>query len=285
VPTASAPAADTAAHVQVPKIKFGKVEISRMVLGVNPMYGFSHYNENYSSTMADWYTQEKVCEVLHRAASYGINAFNYVNMFRAPKDWACFLSQGGNMHLIMQMTAPDDPVALVRDLQPLALQRRGEEIDLAFRNGTMASEREWCKKVRDLGVMVGVGTHNPDVIDFCESQGWDVDFYSGCVYFRTRTPEQWRQVINGELMEMPSDIYMQSDPARMYKAIRQTPKPCFAFKILAAGRLADKDIEQAFRTAFASIKPHDGIYVGMFPRRKDEVKENAELVHKILTAA
>ena len=77
-------------------------------------------------------------------------------------------------------------------------------------------------------------------------------------------------------------IYVQSDPARMYGVMRQTTKPCFAFKVLAAGRIADGGIEQAFRTAFNSIKPNDGIFVGMFPRAKDEVRENAEIVHRIL---
>jgi hypothetical protein len=71
----------------------------------------------------------------------------------------------------------------------------------------------------------------------------------------------------------------------MYKAIRQTKKPCFAFKILAAGRIADRGVTQAFRTACESIKPTDGIYVGMFPRVKDEVRENAEIVHRILAAS
>jgi len=64
--------------------------------------------------------------------------------------------------------------------------------------------------------------------------------------------------------------------------MRQTRKPCFAFKILAAGRVPDRGVEQAFRTAFESIKPTDGIYVGMFPKFKDEVRENAEIVHRIL---
>jgi hypothetical protein len=86
-------------------------------------------------------------------------------------------------------------------------------------------------------------------------------------------------------MELPNDIYMQSDPPRMYRAIRQTRKPCFAFKILAAGRIPEKGIEQAFRTAFESIKPIDAVYVGMFPRIKDEVREDAEIVHRILTRA
>jgi hypothetical protein len=130
-----------------------------------------------------------------------------------------------------------------------------------------------------------VGTHKPEVIELVEEQGWDVDFYSGCVYNRTRTETEWKQVLNGNLLEMSHEIYLQSDPARMYKVMRQTAKPCFAFKILAAGRIGDDGIAQAFRTAFDSIKPIDGVYVGVFPRRKDEVEENARIVHGILTGA
>lgn len=271
--------------VQVPRMKFGNAEISRMVIGVNPMYGFAHYNMNFARSMAEWYTQDRVCEVLHRANKYGINAFNYVNMGRAPQDLACFRSQGGEMHLIIQATAKDDPAELVRAFKPLALQRRGEETDAAFKSGAMAGERDWCKLARDLGVLVGVGTHKPEVIDFCESQGWDVDFYAGCVYNRTRRPEEIRQLFNGGMIEMPGELYLQGDPARMYAVMRQTTKPCFAFKILAAGRVGDEGIAGAFRTAFQSIKPNDGIFVGMYPRYKDEVKENAEIVHSILTRA
>jgi hypothetical protein len=281
--TTPSPARD--GQVKIPTMKFGGVDISRVVLGVNPLYGFAHYNSNFSKAMADWYTQDRVCEVLHRASSYGINAFNYVNIGRAPQDLAYFQSQGGKMHLIIQVTAHDDPSALVRDLKPLALQRRGEEVDAAFKNRTMDSEREWCKRARDLGVLVGVGTHKPEVIEIVEEQGWDVDFYSGCVYNRTRTVDEWKQVLNGQILEMPGEIYLQSDPARMYKVMRQTTRTCFAFKILAAGRIADSGVAGAFRTAFESIKPNDGIYVGVFPNRKDELKENAEIVHAILTGA
>jgi hypothetical protein len=272
-------------EVQIPKMKFGSAEIGRMVLGVNPLYGWAHYNNNFSNAMRDWYTQDKVCEVMHRANAFGVNALNYVNAKRAPADLARFEAEGGKMILIMQVTAPDDAAALAKDLKPLAMHRQGEVVDIAFRNRTMDTVREWCKRVRDMGVLVGVGTHKPEVIELVEEQGWDVDFYAGCVYNRTRTEEEWKQILNGQLLEMPREIYLQSDPARMYKVMRQTAKPCFAFKILAAGRIEGNSVEQAFRTAFSSIKPIDGVFVGMYPRNKDEVKENAEIVHNILTGA
>lgn len=271
-----------ASQIQVPKMRFGGVEISRLVLGVNPFYGFAHYNNNFGTTMKEWYTQDKVCDVMHQANRFGINAFNYVHLDRGPQDWARFVAEGGRMHLIPQVTAAVDVEVLVRTLKPLALQRQGEVVDTAFQNGDMKSVREWCKKVRDLGVMVGVGTHIPEVIAQVEEENWDVDFYAGCVYNRRRTVDEWKKVLNGEMLEMPNDIYLKSDPARMYEVIRKTRKPCFAFKILAAGRIPDRGIEQAFRTAFENIKPIDGVYVGMFPRVKDEVRENAEIVHRIL---
>ena len=236
-------------EVQVPKMKFGSAEVGRLVLGVNPLYGWAHYNNNFSNAMRDWYTQDKVCEVMHRANAFGINALNYVDAKRAPSDLARFQAEGGKMHLIVQVTAKDDAVALYKDHKPLAMHRQGE------------------------------------VIELVEEQGWDVDFYAGCVYNRTRTEEEWKQILNGQLLEMPREIYLQSDPARMYKVMRQTSKTCFAFKILAAGRIADDSVEKTFRTAFSSIKPNDGVFVGMYPRNKDEVKENAEIVHKILTGA
>jgi len=282
-PQASLAQESKAAPVQVPRMRFGNVEISRMVIGVNPMYGFAHYNTNLSRTMAEWYTQARVCEVLHHANSYGVNAFNYVTWQRSPQDWARFVTEGGQMHLIAQVAAHDDAVALIRDLKPLALQRQGEVVDVAFREGKLDTVREWCKQVRDMGVMVGVGTHKPEVIAQIEEQGWDVDFYAGCVYNRTRTVEEWKKVLGGNLLEMPREIYLQSDPARMYAVMRQTSKPCFAFKILAAGRIDEHGVEEAFRTALQSIKPIDGLFVGMYPRYKDEVKENAEIVHRILS--
>src|ERR1039457_306063 len=73
--------------IQVPKMQFGGAEISRMVLGVNPFYGFAHYNNNFSASMKEWYTADKVCALMHQCNRYGINAFNYVHLDRGPQDW------------------------------------------------------------------------------------------------------------------------------------------------------------------------------------------------------
>lgn len=272
-----------ASEVQVPKMRFGNAEISRMVVGCNPFYGFAHYNNILGTIMREYYTAERVCEVLHQCNRFGINTYNYVGIGRAQKDLERFQSEGGKMHLVVQ--AMGDPVPIQKALKPLAMYHHGEMTDRAYQNGDMDSVKEWCKQARGLGVMVGVGSHKPEVLAQVESEGWDVDFYAGCVYNRSRTTEEWKQALNGELMEMPGETYMQSDPPRMYKVMRQIKKPCFAFKIMAAGRISERGADQAFRTAFESIKPIDGVFVGMFPRVRDEVRENAERVHRLLGRA
>jgi hypothetical protein len=168
------------------------------------------------------------------------------------------------MHLIAQGTV--EPAAIVQAVKPLAIYHHGESTDNAYRAGRMESVKDYCKKTRQAGVLVGVGSHIPEVLAKVEDEGWDVDFYAGCVYNRRRTPEELRRLLGGELPEMPGEVYLQDDPPRMYRFMRQTGKPCFAFKILAAGRVASA--EQAFRTAFQGIKPGDAVFAGMFPRSK-----------------
>jgi hypothetical protein len=282
-PAAAVAATQPASVVQVPKMKFFDVDISRLILGVNPFCGFAHFNNNFAGAMKDWYTPDRVSAVMHQCTRYGINAFNYAPYEPFPQDWARFLAEGGRMHLIMQVPRQDETAALAKSLRPLAMHIQGEAVDQAFQAGKMNFIHDWCKQLRDLGVLVGVGTHKPEAISFVEEQNWDVDFYAGCVYNRTRTIEEWKKVLSGESMEMDREIYLQSDPSRMYSVMRQTTKPCFAFKVLAAGRIQDAGaVEQAFRTAFQSMKPTDGIFVGMFPRGKDEVRENAEIAYRIL---
>lgn len=265
-------------EVQVPKMKFGGVEISRLILGGNPFGGKGHFNDNLKAFMREYFTEDRICAVMHQCNRFGINAFNSVsrNAFLQR-----FEDEGGKMYSIAQ--GGHAPVEeQVKSLKPLAIYNMGEVVDKAFQNDAMDDIREWCKRARQTGAVIGVGTHKPEVIALVEEQNWDVDFYAGCVYNRTRTTDEWRQVLKGEIMEMSGETYMQSDPPRMYKVMRQTKKPCFAFKILAAGRIPDASIEQAFRTAFESIKPIDGVFVGICPHIKDEVREDAEIVHKIL---
>jgi hypothetical protein len=266
----------------LPKVRFGEVEISRMVMGSNQFYGYSHFNGLLDKLMVDWNTPERICQTLLQCQQNGINAYQYAHREKPLKDVENFRSQGGNMHLISTDPTLGPVDEVVRRSGSMALYLHGERTDVLFREGKMDEAREYTKKLRQTGVQVGIGTHKPEVVEYVEEHGWDVDFYLLCAYNRTRTPEEFRKML-GVLPLPASDVYLETDPPRAYEVARKTSKTCFLFKILAAGRVrSPEEVDKAFKLAFESIKPQDCVVVGMFPRFKDEIKENCDRVRRIL---
>ena len=75
---------------------------------------------------------------------------------------------------------------------------------------------------------------------------------------------------------------MLGDPPEMNKVIKQTKKPCFAYKLLASGRLCQKPefVEAAFKECFANIKPSDALVVGRFNKHEDQYSIKAKYVRR-----
>lgn len=281
--TRPALAADSAPLL--PTVRLGKYEITRLIVGSNPFYGFSHSVPVLDQVMTDWNTTERVSQTLHACEQNGINTYQGNWRERSVIDLARYRSEGGRMQVISLATGSVLQQTLDQ-VKPIAVAHHGENTDSLFRAGKFEEVHEFSKRARQAGVLVGISTHQPENIARVEELGWDVDFYMGCVYNRTRTPDQLRALL-GDVPEPPTEVYLQGDPPRMYQVIRKTRKTCLAFKILAAGRVARsfQATQQAFRMAFAGIKPQDCVIVGMFPRFRDEVTENAGHVRRLLSPA
>ncbi len=132
------------------------------------------------------------------------------------------------------------------------------------------------------------------MVDAVESQGWDLDYFMTCVYQWGRTTEDLEKLFGDKKDLLPveaysmvvgdgyAEVFLSGDPPKMYKRIRQSKKPCLAYKILAAGRkcLSPSSIEDAFKEAFENIKPSDAIIVGMYDRYVDQIAENCGYVRR-----
>ena len=282
---AVAAAAETAPPI--PTVKFGKTEITRLIIGSNPFYGYSHTNRTLDLSMREYYTQDRKMEILHAAERNGITAWQLHYDEQPMADFARYRREGGKMHLILlaDFELMKNPKLLpsVAKLGPLGIAHHGNRTDERFRSGQKDLVRDFLKAVRDSGVMVGLSAHNPHVFETVESEGWDIDYYQCCLYRVSRTSEETR----AEFGEAPlGETFMEKDPERMCKVIRQTRKPCLAFKLLGAGRTSGSPalVERSFRFAYNNIKPGDAAIVGMFPKFKDEVKENTDLVRRVLVS-
>jgi len=269
----------------LPTIRLGKYEVTRLILGANPFYGFSHFNRLFDQHMLEWCTPENVWKTVRACEENGINTWQLSDARRGLEDIRRYREQGGKIQWILlssrRMEEDLSLIPKIAALGPIGIVHHGGTTDRRWRAGEQDKIKEFLKAVRDSGVLVGLSTHNPLVLEEVQSQGWDVDFFMTCVYRVTRTDAELVNLLGQRPL---GEVYLPQDPPRMYRAVRQTRKPCLAFKILAAGRLTDtpQAIDRAFQLAFDSIKPTDGVIVGMYPRYSDQVRDNAERVRRIL---
>ncbi len=283
-----AAAADAAAQTgPLPKVRLGKFEVTRLIIGANPLYGYSHCSRLLDQHMREYCTQDRVCEILRGAEKNGINTWQLHYGQREMSDLKRHRAEGGRLQFVLLgMGDLMKDFSLIRDIakmDPIGIVHHGNMTDDRFRAGQTDKIRDFLKAVRDQGVMAGLSTHNPAVVDTAESQDWAVDFYMTCLYQQSRTREDLAKLLG----EMPvGETYLEKDPERMFRMIRQTRKTCLAFKLLAAGRLiiSPQMVEQAVRRALENIKPQDCIIMGMYPRYRDEIRENTDTVRRILSA-
>ncbi len=278
-------AAPAAPAPLLPTIRLGKHQVTRLILGANPFYGFSHFNRLLDQHMLEWCTPENVWKTVRSCEDNGINTWQLSDAKRGLEDIRGYREQGGKIQWILlssrRMEEDLSWIPKIARMGPIGIVHHGGTTDRRWRAGEQGKIKEFLKAVRDSGVLVGLSTHNPLVVEEVESQGWDVDFFMTCVYRITRTEEEIRNLLGQRPL---GEVYLPQDPPRMYRAVRQASKPCLAFKILGAGRLTDspQSIDRAFQFAFDNIKPSDGVIVGMYPRYSDQVRENAERVRRLL---
>ena len=278
----TSPAQQPSDDVRVPQVDFGPHKLSRLIAGANTVNGGSHLSRFVNLQMRRYFTPERTLQMLSDCEDLHINAWQSspYNLDLYQQHREC----GGGMHYIsLAATDPEDPDVISRlvDAGTIAIAHHGELTDKMFKRGQIDLMSGFLKQVRDAGVMVGVSTHMPDVVDYVETKGWDVDFYMTCVYERHRTKEELKALL-GHVPIPVREVYLEEDPPRMWKAMRATTRPCLAFKILAAGRLCDRQetVEAAFEETFRHIKPIDSVIVGMYPEYEDQVRLNAEYVQR-----
>jgi hypothetical protein len=273
----------------LPCVQWGEHRISRLLLGHNMAKGTSHRSDALSDEMREWHAPElgHDLETVRRAEECGINTV----LFGGPPMHSLISrhkAEGGEMQWLATVyDGSEDDAKLEEELRtilavdprPTGLVYYGERTDTQFVEGRTEFTHERLKRLRETGLLVGVGSHLPDAVGQVESAGWDVDFYMTCFY------TVYSHVGEGKI-DRGEERYDDADRDLMVAFIKKASKPCVAFKVLAAGRKcgSDRDLEAALRFAYANIKPTDVVGVGMWQKHTDQVGQNARLVSEILGA-
>ena len=272
------------APAKLPAVRWGKLQITRVLVGHNPIKGQSHYSAELSREMREWVSGDKNrgLQLIRPAEQLGINTCQMggqpiEEMLRA------HYAEGGRLQWIATFYSKPgkgkEELARIMSMRPrpIGVQQLGNTSDALMREGKMEQALENLKMFRDAGVLVGLGSHNHATIDYVAQRDWDLDFYQCCFYRSLFGLDRSRR----------GEIFDEANRQAMVRTIRQLPKPAIAFKILGANRhcATPAGVEGAIRFALENIKPTDVILLGMWQKHKDQVAENVGYVRKALGVA
>ena len=267
----------------IPTVQFGNsdIQVTRFISGGNPLCGNSHFSAELDIEMREYFTSECIVEYLHSLQAAGINTLQARGDYHRILHWLeLFRREGGQLHWIAQtaseMSDVFQNIRILAAAGAAGVYHHGTRTDRFWREGKIEKVADYLKAMRDAGVQVGLGTHIPEVIEYAEEKGWDIDFYMACFYNLSRKPRE-SALVDPKAASIDEE-FLATDPPRMCQVIQQTEKTCLAFKILAAARLCTtpKDVAAAFRFAFENIKPTDAVVVGMFPKGDDQIAMNVQ---------
>ena len=268
----------------LPTMKIGDVEITRLIVGSNPFTGKSHLNETVDADMKAYFTEEQAFAMLRRCEEAGINAvqsrgsmpvMGLIGRYRQAGGKLLWLAQTGK-----NLTTFDEELDEMMKYDPAAVCIHGELADELYMTGMLDRLEGLLDRIRRKNVPCGICAHFPEVLTYAEEHGLKPDYYMASLYNLSQPDRSHDVNPTGERFE-------DSDIPVMYHVIRHLSAPTVALKILGAGRRcgSEEQVKAAFREAFASMKPGDGVLVGMFDKYIDQPMRNAEYTAEAIRLA
>jgi len=276
----------------IPTADFYGAQITRMILGDNPFNGHSYIPDIYSeNAMLDYYTADRCVKAMFEAEGNGMNTYMALAspfIFRVIRQYR---NEGGKMNVMFQSYPPIDfeiNINQMMEYNPTAIYHQGGTFDYMCEENQTDELHKRFELMRSTGVITGFGTHVPETVLQAEREKWDVDFYMVCLYNARKTQRgQQSGFITGKSKQL---VFYPDDRFEMFDAIKKVSKPCIVFKIFAGGQMfqgkSESEIssiaETAIKETYDNIKPNDITCVGVFQKGKNQIKENADIVKKIL---
>ena len=245
----------------LPTVRIGTLEVSRLILGSNPFWGYSHKSQQLDEEMKRHHTDERIMQILDEAADCGLTALASPPDERWVNLWARYLDKGGRLKIWISQCHghPEQmPEEIDRSIKAgaKAIFIQGARVEEQFGQDNFDVLRSWIERIKQAGLPAGAAAHWPEIHPELERRKFPTDFYYQCFYNVSKTSD-----------------YSSAEREKAVATIKMLEKPVIAYKILAAGRLT---ASEGFEHAFNSIARKDGVCVGIYAQRAiDQIRQNA----------
>jgi hypothetical protein len=245
----------------LPTVRLGTLEVSRLILGSNPFWGYSHKSAQLDEEMRRHYTDERIIQILDEAADCGLTALASPPDARWVGLWARYLENGGRLKTWISQ-CHGNPEQMTEEIDRSvkagagAIFIQGLRVEEQFAKGNFDVLRSWIERIKEAGLPAGAAAHWPEIHPELERRRFPTDFYYQCFYN----------------VSMGND-YSAAERDKAVATIERLEKPVIAYKILGAGRLS---ASEGFEFAFNHIARKDGVCVGIYAQKAiDQIRQNA----------
>ena len=255
--------------------RIGGFTVSRLLLGTNPVSGFSHQGVERSKEMIRYFTTARIKEMLAEAEKHGITGVVARTDHHVRRYLLEYWDEGGGIGWLAQTATDAGPTAMcvdrAADAGAKACQIHGGVMDNLVAQREFDEIKRSVDKIRSRGLAAGVAGHNVRVFEWAE-KNLEVDYYMCCHYNPSPRDDDPAYVPGRK------ENYLDEDRQAMVKVAATLRKPVIHFKILAAGR---NEPEEAFAFCGKVMRPQDLVCVGIFLKDDPEmVRKNVELFEK-----
>ncbi len=253
----------------LPAVRLGTLEVSRLILGSNPFWGYSHKSAALDEEMRRHHTDERIMQILDEAASCGVTAVASPPDERWRKLWTRYAAGGGRLGIWISQ-CHGNPEQMLSEIDrsveagAKAVFIQGARVEEQFGKGRFDTLRTWIEHIRKAGLPAGAAAHWPEIHPELERRGFPTDFYYQCLYNASKSSD-----------------YSAAEREKAAATIARIGKPVVAYKILAAGRLT---AAEGFEYAFNHIRRKDGVCVGIYAKNAiDQIRQNATYTEMLTT--
>lgn len=253
----------------LPSVRLGTLEVSRLILGSNPFWGYSHKSAALDEEMRRHHTDERIMQILDEAASCGVTAVASPPDERWRKLWTRYAAGGGRLGIWISQ-CHGNPEQMLQEIDrsieagAKAVFIQGARVEEQYGKGRFDTLRTWIEHIREAGLPAGAAAHWPEIHPELERRDFPTDFYYQCMYNASKSSD-----------------YSAAEREKASATIARIGKPVVAYKILAAGRLM---AAEGFEYAFNHIRRKDGVCVGIYAKNAvDQIRQNATYTEMLTT--
>ena len=258
-------------------VKFGEVEVTRLVIGGNPFSGFSHQGRERDREMLHYYTVDRIKDALRKAERAGIDTFFGRTDRHVRRLLVEYWDEGGEMQWFGQTASEmGDQMRAIRGAAAAGatgVYVHGGIVDYWFAQGQYDMLELALKTMRECGVVAGFAGHSVEVHTWIRDN-LEPDFQMCCYYDpspRTNSPHHVSSV---------DEKWDDAHRDRMVSLIHTIPCPVVHYKVFAGG---NKPIQEGFQFLATSMRENDLVCIGHYlPDNPDMIAQNVETFERLV---